>query len=239
MKLPNTHKGSTNQEYQIIEQLFEQDKGLLFQNMKVQLINALADTINIMHAANQSEKAFPEYGLRVYNNLMGEGLYVTDDYLSCALNGTYEPIDQVRVDQFTYFPEMPVREDFGRDLQVFLSEHTLNTAVRSLIQNKWGDYETYMTGLEVSMIIEDFEEIFDHHDYLKVVLKATPIETLSAYSLPKIDLKKDVSQFDFYGDVQIMNPFDESVPTLTLECHFTAYLNFRISEDLKLFIEAD
>ena len=36
-----------------------------------------------------------------------------------------------------------------------------------------------------------------------------------------------------------MNPFDETVPTLTIQYRFEAYLNFRIDDNFKLFIEDD
>jgi len=37
----------------------------------------------------------------------------------------------------------------------------------------------------------------------------------------------------------IMNPFNDQVEAMVLQCQFTAYLDFRIGADFRLFIEAD
>lgn len=108
-----------------------------------------------------------------------------------------------------------------------------------MIQANSVQYSQLMTGDEISNLIGDFSEVFGEQDQLKIVLKASPIESLTTYMLPRVILSRDYSSFDFFGDVQIMNPYDDSVPTVTIQYHFTAYLNFRVDESMKLFIEAD
>lgn len=143
-------------------------------------------------------------------------MFVNDNYLSIAMNGTFEPIGYTGEPKETSFADMPIIYDFGRDLQVFLSEYSLQTLINSIIENNWVQYVSYMTGDEIDVIIEDFSDIFGYHDYVKVVMKASPIESLSPSMRPKIKLSKDVSSLEFYGDIQIMNPYDETVPTLVL-----------------------
>lgn len=137
------------------------------------------------------------------------------------------------------YATMPVRQRDGRDLQVFISDYTLTTIVRSVISKNFMSVEKYMTGDEIATIIEDFSDFFGDHEWVKVMLKATPLEHLDTDKLPTVTVSRDESKFNFYGDIQVMNPFDESVPTLTLQYRFEAYLNFRIDENFKLFIEDD
>ena len=97
-----------------------------------------------------------------------------------------------------------------------------------------------MTGEEIDIIIDDFSRVFGEHDRIKVILKATPLDQLPDDNmLPRVSINKEVSTFSFCGDIQVMNPYDSSVPTLTIQYRFLAYLNFRIDESFKLYLEDD
>ena len=58
-----------------------------------------------------------------------------------------------------------------------------------------------MTGDEIATIIEDFEHFFGEHEWVKVVLKATPLDQLDDDKLPTVTLSRDESKFNFYGDI--------------------------------------
>jgi hypothetical protein len=139
---------------------------------------ALEDTINSnLHERNNSQQ-FPQYGFEVDYSLVNEGIHVSDKFISTVLDGTFHPIDEVDASITREYQEMPLYDVNGREVQALISEYSLNTILRSVIELDYVQYEKIMTSDEITSIIEDFEEPFGDHDGVKLILKATPIDSL-------------------------------------------------------------
>jgi len=59
-----------------------------------------------------------------------------------------------------------------------VSEHTINTIMRSAVDLNVLKIDTNFTSDEIQSIIADFEVPFGEQDDVKVVFKATPLEKL-------------------------------------------------------------
>ena len=60
-----------------------------------------------------------------------------------------------------------------------VSEHTINSAMKTIIENDFFHYERNMTSDEIeSTIISDFETAFGDQDKVLIKLKATPLDGL-------------------------------------------------------------
>jgi hypothetical membrane protein len=56
---------------------------------------------------------------------------------------------------------VPYNDRSGRSLQVILTEYTINTILKSIVELDWFSYERNMTSDDISsMIISDFENSF-------------------------------------------------------------------------------
>lgn len=51
--------------------------------------DALEDTINSNLHHRENSEAFPEYGFEIDYSLVGEGIHVSDNYISTILDGTF------------------------------------------------------------------------------------------------------------------------------------------------------
>ena len=56
---------------------------------------------------------------------------------------------------------MPYYDATGRELQVIVTEYTINTILKSIVELDWFSYERNMTSEEItSILIPDFETPF-------------------------------------------------------------------------------
>ncbi len=72
-----------------------------------------------------------------------------------------------------------------------------------------------------------------------IKIKQTPIENKNQNQYPKISLKSEDSTLEFNLDMHVMNPFDNSIDAIVFSCHLKANLNFRVGDDLSLYMHAD
>lgn len=177
---------------------------------------ALTDTINSnLHTRNNSRQ-FPEYGFEVDYSLVNEGIIISDNFISTVNDGTFHPIGMNESSLVREFSEMPLYDLNGREVQVLISEYSLNTIIKSVIELDYVQYEKYLSSDEITSIIEDFEQPFGDQDQVKMVIKATPIDQLHPMYHPKAEINTRESIYQFSVDIHIMNPFDESMDAMVL-----------------------
>ena len=111
---------------------------------------------------------------------------------------------------------MPLYDVNGREIQVIISEYSLNTILKSVIELDYIQYEKYLTSDEITSIIEDFENPFGDCDNVKMVIKATPIDTLHPMYHPSAVINTRESIYSFSVDIHIMNPYDEKIDAMVL-----------------------
>lgn len=97
-----------------------------------------------------------------------------------------------------------------------VSEHTINTILRSAVELNVLKIDKNFTSDEVQSIIADFEVPFGEQDDVKVVFRATPLENLHSRYHPVVEINKDEVYFKFRGDIHIKNPYDISIDAMVL-----------------------
>lgn len=76
-----------------------------------------------------------DYGFEVSYALVDKGIYVSDDYLSVVIDGHVDKLGQGNRNYGRDFGEgLPYFKNSAKDLQVFLSEYTLNTMLSAVIE---------------------------------------------------------------------------------------------------------
>jgi hypothetical protein len=111
---------------------------------------------------------------------------------------------------------MPIYDINGREVQAIISEYSLNTFLRTMIDLDYIYFEKILTSDEINSIIEDFENPFGDQEEVKVIMKATPIDTLHPMYHPNAVVNAEESVYSFSVDIHIMNPFDDTVDAMIL-----------------------
>ena len=66
--------------------------------------------------------------------LVDDGVNVCDDYLSIIVDGTFHPLGVNELLIERQYSSMPFYNSTGREVQVLVSEYSMNTILRSMIQ---------------------------------------------------------------------------------------------------------
>lgn len=133
---------------------------------------------------------------------------------------------------------MPFYESNGRELQVLVSEYSMNTILRSMISLDVLDYEDYLTSDQILALIEDFEEPFGDQEEVKMMIKATPLDTIHEQYHPRVTINPEESIYEFSLDIHIMNPYDDTVDAMVLQTQIKAYISYTIDNDFMLYSHA-
>ena len=179
--------------------------------------DALEETINSNLHERDNFEQFPKYGIEIDYSLVGEGIHVSDNFISTILDGTIHKIGEDEASITKEFQSMPLYDVSGREVQILISEYSVNTILRSLIELDYIEYERVLSSDEITSIIEDFEEPFGNHGEVKMIIKATPIDGLHPNYHPKAIINKKESIYSFSVDIHIMNPFDDTVDAMVLQ----------------------
>ena len=142
---------------------------------------------------------------------------------------------------------MPYFEKNGKELQILVSEYSLYTILKSVIDLHYLKYNTTVTSDAIQSIISDFEKPFGDQKQLELFsdVRQVMVKMLTAKSenfMPNVKISNDETTFAFEVEIHIMNPFDNSVDAIVMKCVITTKLVFHIgttSEKYSLFAEAD
>jgi hypothetical protein len=162
------------------------------------------------------EHEFEEYGFAVDYMLVDDGIHVSEDFISSIVDGTFHPIGVNDSSIERNFNTMPLYESNGRELQVLISEYSMNTVLRSMIDLDKLDYEDYLTSDQILALIEDFEEPFGDQDEVLMVIKATPLDKIHERYHPKVTITPEESIYEFSLDIHIKNPFNIEIDAMVM-----------------------
>lgn len=137
-----------------------------------------------------------------------------------VLDGTVHPFNATHDDKTIQtlgdFQTLPFYLSNGRELQLVVSERTINSMGLSIIQDDMLHSTRSMTSDEIeATLIPDFERAFGEQESVKVVLKSTPIH--DDYR-PHLKISAYDSILTFRADIHIKNPYDESVDAAVFSC---------------------
>ena len=96
---------------------------------------ALEGMINDMLLKEPREIDVDKNQVEIDYRLLGEGIYVTNEYLSVIMDGTVTATSEIGKnngpkDKYT---KMPLHDTDGAEIQVLVSEYTLNTVLQTAV----------------------------------------------------------------------------------------------------------
>ena len=118
-----------------------------------------------------------------YGLLEDNGLIVTEEYLSIVADGTFHLVSEQEPDRKD-FTVMPVHVAEGEEVQVLISEYTLNQLLLSVVKLDLLQFATNSTSDNVDAMISDFERAYGDQPNVTVTVDAAPD------AVPKIKISK-------------------------------------------------
>lgn len=113
-------------------------------------------------------------------SLVDEGVHVSDSFVSAVFDASFHPANSTHGEKthVNDFNNLPFYEKKGRDLQVMVSEHTINSLLISVVELNVIKYGMNFTSDQIQSIIADFEVPFGEQDDVLMEFKATSLENL-------------------------------------------------------------
>ena len=152
-----------------------------------------------------------------------------NDYLSFPMDGSFSISGKTPTGN-SDFPKMPVFVNSinGKQAQsqVFVSEHTLNSALDTLANAGFLSFPTEVSSTYLKTFFSNFEEVYGHHEKIKIIL-----ETETA---PRIEIKQGISSLDGAATLRFLNPFNDEYEAVMMRCNLTAEVEFELLHDFTL-----
>ncbi|CDW85088.1 lipid-binding serum glycoprotein family protein [Stylonychia lemnae] len=163
--------------------------------------------------------------------LIGDGVIVTDNYLSIIQDGSlsFKGINQTGPKDYT---QMPIHADGGQDLQVFISQYTLGKMIEAAVELDFFKYYiANQTTDNIDSIISEFEDSFGRHDDNSILMEGIKNMTLHR---PTVKVETDKTTIEFYAEVHILNPFEKSYDVAQVDMKLTSGIKFKINSDFMI-----
>ena len=118
---------------------------------------------------------FDQFGLEVDYSLVEQGIMVFDKFISVVLDGTFHQVNQHDTMMNMTYNKMPYYLEDGREMQVLVSEYSLNSILSSAVQLDLYNYTYIVDSDKIEMLVPDFSRFFGRQDENKIIIKPTPI----------------------------------------------------------------
>ena len=164
---------------------------------------------------------------------MDKGLNIDDKFLSFVLDGTCHLADAPHKNIQRTYNKMPLYNVNGKDLQVFVSEYSLTSFLKTIIDLKSLNYTFNVTSEQVQSVIDNFDKPFGDSQTVLMKIATTP----SNESEPTVTVSHDVSKISFEIQIHVMNPFDSSVDAVVMKAKITPSVMMSVRSDYKLYME--
>jgi hypothetical protein len=156
-------------------------------------------------------------------HLVDKGIFFTDEYFSIVMNGTIHLVNKSNRGN-TYFNTMPIHNDDGAEIQIMLSEYSINSALLTAVELDIINFKyTEQSSTTVEAVIADFERAFGQVENVTIVATANP--NIDKYS-PNVKISPGGNLLEFYIDIHIKNPFDERVDSALITAKLVTNISF-------------
>jgi len=90
-------------------------------------------------------------------DLVDTGVHVSDTFISIVFDGTFHPasFDDSQIERD--YTVMPYFDPNGRHLQVLVSEYSMNSILKTIIDSDFISYNHTLSSDEMESLISDFE----------------------------------------------------------------------------------
>lgn len=166
--------------------------------------------------------------------LVNEGIVVTDTYFALVMDGTVhlanatEPAQKAKT-----YSTMPAHEADGAEVQLLVSEYSLNTMLLTAVELNLLNYtNSDQNSASIEMLMNNFEGTYGVHDNVTIVVNSAQ-ENFQKY-VPSIEVASGGSVITFYLDLHVRNPLDPSQDAALLLVEAKANVSFSVDGSLTL-----
>ena len=167
-------------------------------------------------------------------SLVNDAIVVTDEYFSIVMDGsvylanTTEPAQKAK--QYT---TMPPHEADGAEVQLLVSEYTLNSMLLTAVELNLLNYtNSDSSSANIEMLINNFEGTYGVHNNVTIVVNSAQ-ENYQKYT-PSIQVATGGSMITFYFDLHVRNPLDPTQDAAVLLVQTVANISFLVDSTLTL-----
>ena len=192
----------------------------------------------------------PDYNTVVDFDLVGEGVHISDRYISTIFDGTFYPMhigtlpvpaEDSGAQAVRGYNYLPYYMNNGRDMQVMLSEYSINVMLKSIIANDWVHVTKSVPLSQLGTVLPDFSHAYGNVRDVTFEITAAPLDR-PGYN-PSITITKKTVKFVMRVDIHVKNPLSyevgEPMDAMVLEASVTSSLTFSIDDDFKIKFKAN
>ena len=163
--------------------------------------------------------------------LLPNGIIVTNDYVSVVTDGTFHLPGESEPTHKQY-TKMPVHVDGAQELQIMISEYSINQILANMVRNDVFHYDTNQTSDNVDAIVTEFEKVFG--DPANVTVTVEAVKNLTKYE-PNIKISRAGSLIEFYVEIHIRNPLsDYKMDAAYIVAKTLANVSFSVNDALQV-----
>ena len=126
---------------------------------------------------------------------------------------------------------MPLYWDEGKIVQVFLSQYTLTSLLKSIVQLDLYNYTLIETSDNIDAIISDFEFSFGVHESCEMLIKGAQ----SKDSVARVGISEDGGEIEVDVEIHYRNPLGNEIDAALVVARMIADLEFEVRNDFKLY----
>lgn len=128
---------------------------------------------------------------------------------------------------------MPLHDEKGGEVQLMISEYSLNTVLLTTVQLDIIKYiNTDQSSDSIDAILADFDRSFGEHPNVTLEVKASN-QDLTKYR-PSIKILSTGSLIEFFIDIHIKNPIDPTIDAALIIAKAQTNMSFSVTNDFEL-----
>ena len=168
--------------------------------------------------------------------LVNEAIVVTDEYFSLVIDGTVHMKNESELSmnqKEKLYNTMPAHNPDAAELQLMLSEYSLNTMLLTAVELNLLNYTNSDQGSAgIELLMNNFEGTYGVQENVTIIVNSAQ-EDFKKYR-PSVQISTGGSLITFYLDIHIRNPLDLTQDAATLLVEATSNVTFFVDNTFKL-----
>lgn len=168
--------------------------------------------------------------------LVNEAIVVTDEYFSLVIDGTVHMKNESELSmnqKEKLYNTMPAHNPDAAELQLMLSEYSLNTMLLTAVELNLLNYTNSDQGSAgIELLMNNFEGTYGVQENVTIIVNSAQ-EDFKKYR-PSVQISTGGSLITFYLDIHIRNPLDLTQDAATLLVEATSNVSFFVDNTFKL-----
>ena len=206
----------------------------LLGQMNEQTRLALQGVINDLMLTVSNQIVIDDGQIMIDYSLVSDCLTVTDDYVAVAMDGTVHYKGQAEPDASDkVFTTMPVHDPDGAEIQLMVSEYTMNSVLLTAVEMDIIKYENDdQSSDNIDSILAGFERAFGEHPNVTIIAQAST-NNITKYK-PSIKIDESGALIEFYFDLHLRNPLDVRIDAVLMVAKAVTNITFFVNDRFEL-----